>query len=229
MKVSHFFYQVPVTFLQRLLKANSFNEALKLEWYSTAHYVRLDIEAASTNLLFLERLWNQYCQGSWWESTIPDLAGDLIATLATRNDKLGLAESCTGGAISARLVQVAGASKALLGGIVAYSPLIKTSLLSVPESVLDQYGAVSASCALHMAHGAVRALECDLAVSITGIASSSCNSKDPELGVAYIALAQAHTGRQACIKVKAASEDRRQVIDHFVDIALCFARLQLLT
>lgn len=83
---------------------------------------------------------------------------------------LGAAESLTGGLVTSALVDVPGASGAVRGGLVAYVPEVKTSLLGVPEAVLQEHGTVSPACALAMARGARRVLAADLVVSTTGTA-----------------------------------------------------------
>ena len=66
---------------------------------------------------------------------------------------IGVAESCTGGLIAARLTDVPGSSDYFKGGVVAYSNDLKKSLLGVPLSILDRYGAVSEETAIAMAEG----------------------------------------------------------------------------
>jgi nicotinamide-nucleotide amidase len=84
--------------------------------------------------------------------------------------KLGLAESCTGGGLAARITNPPGASDYFKGSIVAYACEAKENLLGVPKELLEEFGAVSPECAEAMAKGALKAFDADLAVSITGIA-----------------------------------------------------------
>lgn len=76
-----------------------------------------------------------------------------LAELERRELKLAIAESLTGGLLSSNFVSVAGASKVLLGSIVAYQNEIKTDLLSVPANLLAARGAANAEVALAMAEG----------------------------------------------------------------------------
>jgi PncC family amidohydrolase len=129
-------------------------------------------------------------------------AGDADAAAETRiNAQLALpdggqslitvavAESLTGGNVSARITAISGSSGYFLGGIVAYSNAAKASLLGVSEETLATRGAVSAECAREMAEGARRAFGADLAVATTGIAGPSGATERKPVGLVYIALA----------------------------------------
>lgn len=102
---------------------------------------------------------------------------------------VAVAESCTGGAVTARIVSIAGSSNYLLGGIIAYSNDAKHRLLGVPEEILANPGAVSAECATAMAEGARRAFGADIAVSTTGIAGPGGATRRKPVGLVYLGLA----------------------------------------
>ena len=102
---------------------------------------------------------------------------------------VAVAESCTGGAVAARIVSVAGSSNYLLGGVVAYSNEAKHRLLGVSAEILATRGAVSAECAAAMAEGARRALGAGVAVSTTGIAGPAGATARKPVGLVYIGLA----------------------------------------
>ncbi len=101
--------------------------------------------------------------------------------------KLGLAESCTGGNIAYRIVQVPGSSSYFEGGIVAYSYELKKKLLGVKQSTLDNYGAVSAETAIEMLKGVLDRLDVDAAIAITGIAGPSGGTSEKPVGTVWIA------------------------------------------
>jgi len=103
---------------------------------------------------------------------------------------LGTAESCTGGLIGKRLTDAAGSSGFYLGGVIAYSNDVKMQGLGVPAEVLEQHGAVSRETAAAMARGALEKLNCDIAISVTGIAGPSGGSDDKPVGTVYLGLAQ---------------------------------------
>jgi PncC family amidohydrolase len=101
---------------------------------------------------------------------------------------VGTAESCTGGLILHRLTNVAGSSAYVQGGVVAYSNVIKQSVLRVRHGTLIAYGAVSEQVALEMAQGVRALLSIDVAVSVTGIAGPGGGTPEKPVGLTYIAL-----------------------------------------
>ena len=101
---------------------------------------------------------------------------------------LAVAESCTGGLLGDAITDVAGSSDYFLGGIISYSDRIKRDLLGVREETLVAFGAVSAQCAQEMARGARRALNADLALSVTGIAGPGGGTPDKPVGLTYLHL-----------------------------------------
>lgn len=99
------------------------------------------------------------------------------------------AESCTGGMVASALVDIAGSSDVVLGGVVAYSNAVKCSLLGVREDTLIAHGAVSEETAAEMATGALSRLGADVAVSITGVAGPGASGPKPE-GMVCFAVAR---------------------------------------
>ncbi|WP_372654988.1 nicotinamide-nucleotide amidohydrolase family protein [Halobacteriovorax sp.] len=96
---------------------------------------------------------------------------ELIVKEATEKKlTIGFAESCTGGLTSSKITDISGSSQIFYGSIVSYANSVKTNLLKVNANTLENFGAVSVECAKEMALGARNALECDIAISYTGIA-----------------------------------------------------------
>lgn len=106
--------------------------------------------------------------------------------LLSKGKTLSVAESCTGGLLAHRLTTIPGSSGYFLGGIVAYSNSVKTSVLDVPEELLQNVGAVSAEVARAMTEGAQRLFKSDISISITGIAGPEGGSADKPVGTAYV-------------------------------------------
>ena len=104
---------------------------------------------------------------------------------------LATAESCTGGAVGAALTAIPGASAVYKGGIISYCNEVKQKLLGVPASVLETYGAVSAPVAEAMAVGARRALNTDVAISVTGLAGPDGDEFGHPVGTVFIGYADA--------------------------------------
>jgi len=117
---------------------------------------------------------------------------DLVQTvgelLRARQRTLSLAESCTGGLVSALLTAHPGASDFLLGGVVSYANAVKVEQLGVDSSLLEAHGAVSAPVARQMADGARQRFGSDLALSLTGIAGPTGATPQKPVGLVYYAL-----------------------------------------
>lgn len=101
---------------------------------------------------------------------------------------LAAAESCTGGLIASRLVDLPGASAMFGCGVVAYSNEAKQKLLGISAETLERYGAVSRECALEMARGVRAASGADVAVSTTGLAGPDGGTDEKPVGLVYVAV-----------------------------------------
>jgi len=102
---------------------------------------------------------------------------------------IGVAESCTGGLMAKRLTDLPGVSAVFKGGIVSYTNEVKHNVLGVPQELLDEFGAVSAPVARAMAEGARKALNCDIALSSTGVAGPDSDDRGNEVGTMFVAIA----------------------------------------
>lgn len=109
--------------------------------------------------------------------------------LEKRQLTLSTAESCTGGAIAAKITSVPGASKYFSGAVVSYHKNIKTEILNVPQSLIDTHTVVSAAVAEAMAAGAKKLLGTDVSVGITGNAGPTTDDTDESVGTVFIAIA----------------------------------------
>lgn len=111
-----------------------------------------------------------------------------VADLLMENDlTVTCAESCTGGMISARLINVSGVSQVYKSGVVTYSNKAKRRFLGVKKATLGKHGAVSAKTATEMAKGAAQLAKADVAVAVTGIAGPEGGTKEKPVGLVYIA------------------------------------------
>lgn len=111
------------------------------------------------------------------------------AILNERGLTLATAESCTGGLVASRITDVAGSSAYFLGGAVVYSYESKAALLDVSWDTLNEKGAVSRETVIEMARGARKALNADIAVSVSGIAGPGGGMPDKPVGSVWIGLA----------------------------------------
>lgn len=111
-------------------------------------------------------------------STIDQQVAELL-----RGRRIGLAESCTGGLLAARLSERPGASEYFAGGVVSYSNEAKTKLLGVDPGLIEAHGAVSSEVARAMAAGALARFDADIACSVTGIAGPDGGTKEKPVGL----------------------------------------------
>ena len=118
-----------------------------------------------------------------------DLAQVVLARARALGLRLATAESCTGGAIAARLTDIPGSSDVVVGGIVAYDNRVKVEQLGIPAALLEAHGGVSEPVARAMAEGAVRLFGVELAVAVTGIAGPGGGSPEKPVGLVHIAIA----------------------------------------
>ncbi|RUM28921.1 MAG: CinA family protein [Aquifex sp.] len=107
--------------------------------------------------------------------------------LRDKGISLGVAESCTGGLLSSRIVNVPGSSEYFIGGFVVYSNELKIKYLGVKEETLKKFGAVSWKTCFEMLIGLKENLKTDCGVAITGIAGPGGTPKKPE-GLTYIGI-----------------------------------------
>jgi nicotinamide-nucleotide amidase len=149
----------------------------------------------------------------------------VAALLRERGLTLGLAESCTGGLLAARLTDVAGSSAFFERGLVTYSNRSKVELLGVSAELIQTQGAVCEAVAAAMAAGVRSAAATDIGVSITGIAGPEGGTRDKPVGTVYLALDGA-----AGTRVKGAlfPGDRERIRHQATQLALEMLRRGLL-
>jgi nicotinamide-nucleotide amidase len=117
-----------------------------------------------------------------------DLPAVVVGLLRERGLTLALAESCTGGLLSARITDVPGASAVLERAFVTYSNRAKVEETGVPPALLEVHGAVSEEVAAALAAGAMRAAHGDVGVGITGIAGPDGGTDEKPVGLVFVAI-----------------------------------------
>ena len=125
-------------------------------------------------------------------SVIYELAESLGDKLRALQMTCGVAESCTGGSLSATLTSIPGSSDWFDRGFITYSNTAKNQMLNVPLKTIKTFGAVSEQTAKAMAEGVISEGHVDTSVAITGIAGPGGGSKDKPVGTVWIAWAGAH-------------------------------------
>ncbi len=120
---------------------------------------------------------------------VPSLEWVCLEQMKGKGLTLSTAESCTGGLAAKRFTDLPGASAVFKGGVVSYTNEVKANVLKVPQSLLEEQGAVSEPVARAMAQG-VRALTgSDLALAFTGVAGPDSDDRGNPVGLVYVALA----------------------------------------
>jgi len=112
----------------------------------------------------------------------------VVKLLMEKGRTIAIAESCTGGMISSRIVNVPGVSKVFKEAIIAYSNEAKIKRLNVSEETLRKYGAVSKECALEMARNVALISGADIGLSATGIAGPEGGTSNKPVGLVYLGL-----------------------------------------
>lgn len=152
------------------------------------------------------------------------LAEEVVKMLKSAGMTVTTVESCTGGLISATLVDVSGASAVLNQAYVTYANEAKQTMVGVKTETLEAYGAVSEQTAREMAEGGAKAAKADAALAVTGIAGPDGGSAEKPVGLVYIGC---------CVKGKTVVErnvfkgSRREVREQSVMAALELLKKQL--
>ena len=108
----------------------------------------------------------------------------VVELLKKLNMNISTAESCTGGMLASKLIDVPGISEVFYEGVVSYSNEAKINRLGVRKEILDKYGAVSEEIAKEMVMG----LTTDVALSTTGIAGPDGGSEETPVGLVYMGI-----------------------------------------
>jgi len=119
-----------------------------------------------------------------------DKARAVVEANRAAGRRVAVAESCTGGLVSAALTEIAGSSDMFEAGYVTYSNSAKQAALRVGDEVVETFGAVSIATAWAMAQGALAASEADVAVAITGIAGPGGGTEQKPVGTVVFARAE---------------------------------------
>ncbi len=117
-----------------------------------------------------------------------ELIERIALALIQRRERMGTAESCTGGLIAAACTSLAGSSQWFERGVVSYSNQAKTEMLGVPPGLLELHGAVSAEVAQSMARGLYAHAPVEWTLAVTGIAGPTGGSDDKPVGTVWLAL-----------------------------------------
>ncbi len=121
-------------------------------------------------------------------------ARTVIAANLAAGKRIAVAESCTGGLVSAALTEIPGSSAVFEAGYITYSDAAKMASLNVCLDVVETFGAVSVATAWAMAQGALESSGADVAVAITGIAGPDGGTPNKPVGTVVFARAEREAG-----------------------------------
>ena len=119
-----------------------------------------------------------------------DKAREVVEANRRAGRTIAVAESCTGGLVSAAITEIPGSSEVFLSGFVTYSNESKMSRLKVASDVIETFGAVSVATAWAMAQGALEESGADVAVAITGVAGPDGGTANKPVGTVVFARAE---------------------------------------
>ena len=119
-----------------------------------------------------------------------DMARKVVDANRAAGRRIAVAESCTGGLVSAAITEIPGSSDVFEAGYVTYSNAAKLADLKVSQDLVETFGAVSIAVAWAMARGALAASEADVAVAITGVAGPGGGTPSKPVGTVVFALAE---------------------------------------
>jgi nicotinamide-nucleotide amidase len=142
-----------------------------------------------------------------------------------RGKRIGLAESCTGGLLAARLTRLPGASEYVAGSVVAYSNEAKSDLLGVDPGLIERHGAVSREVAEAMADGALGRFGADVSVGVTGIAGPGGGTEEKPVG--YVCLCAKLAGGESLARDPVIPGGREDIRERSALVALHMVRILL--
>lgn len=151
---------------------------------------------------------------------------DVVVNLLLKNGlKLSTAESCSGGLLSGKIINVSGASKVFEEGFITYSNKAKEKYLKVNKESLDKYGAVSSQVAKEMVLGTAKKTGSQACIAITGLAGPEGGSKEKPVGLVYIAV---FLNNNVEVKEYRFNGNRQSIRERTVVMALDLLRLSII-
>ena len=152
------------------------------------------------------------------------LEEQVVQLLLEKRYTVTTAESCTGGLLAGRLMNVPGISAAYKEGYITYSNEAKEKLLNVSHETLETEGAVSEETAYEMALGAARSADANVALATTGIAGPDGGTMEKPVGLVYIAC---NVNGDITVERHLFAGERAQVRELAVEKALQLAKRML--
>ena len=153
------------------------------------------------------------------------MASVVLDLCAASGDTIAVAESCTGGLLGARLTEVPGSSRVVLGGVIAYANSVKEQELGVSAEDIAGHGAVSEQVAVQMARGVRGMTGATIGVGITGIAGPEGGTPDKPIGTVWVAI---DVRGETTARVAVYIGDRAEIRHRATQVAMDLIRRALL-
>jgi nicotinamide-nucleotide amidase len=138
-----------------------------------------------------------------------DLAEIVLAECRSRDLRVAVAESCTGGMLGERLTAIPGSSDVFMGGVIAYDNSVKRNVLGVRDADLEEHGAVSEEVALAMASSVRKLIPADIGIGITGVAGPGGGTASKPVGMVWVAIDGVKTEAR-CLRLFGTRDEVRQ-------------------
>jgi nicotinamide-nucleotide amidase len=136
----------------------------------------------------LERLISERHHDTLFSTDGDTIDVQVAKLLRERHWTIAVAESCTGGELTARLTGPAGASEYVKGGVVVYANEAKTALAGVDPRLIEEHGAVSGPVASTLAHGVRERMDADIGVGVTGVAGPDGGTEQKPVGLVWLSV-----------------------------------------
>lgn len=171
-----------------------YNEHVVLATYAKCGEVHIRVtakaatekEALKLTKYVVKELKHRFNQSIYTTHEETSLEQSCVDLLLANELRISTMESCTGGMLAARLINVPGVSEVFKAGYVTYSNKAKRKVLGVKQSTLKKYSAVSEEVAREMAQGISLLTKADVTVSVTGLAGPDGGTKEKPVGLVYI-------------------------------------------
>ena len=143
---------------------------------------------------------------------IKNMQNALVKTAIKSNQKIAVAESCTGGLIASQIVSISGSSNCFNCGIVCYSNEMKEQILGIKETTLSEFSAVSPQVAKQMAQNIRKISKSDVGISTTGIAGPTGGDSNKPVGLVYVGISTSnHTSVYKLLLSKGQPNERQKI------------------
>lgn len=204
--------------------AQALPDYIKIQHNTYGMLTHITLEGRHKSMGMLRFMLNRYRQ-----SLVDLFPHEVIATenispaqilgqlLSERELTVSCAESCTGGNLAHRIVQVPGSSNYFLGSVVSYSNDVKANVLGVSRSSLEKYGAVSQQVVEEMAKGVSKLMRTQCAIATSGIAGPDGGTALKPVGTVWIAVQYCETLVTECMRFEG---DRNEVIESATNHAM---------